>query len=231
MRPHAGWPTLHGEATRPPRLHPAATRDRPAPRRDRTGQTVVVRLAAPRPPAIARAEGRRPTGRLADGRIRDPTGLWGGAGATRRPRFACARCLRGAALRVSGAPAAPPAPASADGFGGRRPPSSTAIVVAGPLGAPMRAGPDSRQAVVATIPDGATVFVAEGPSIDGNAQEWYRVVYSGSTGWGVGDCLGAPPRARARAPSAPESSRPPGGPAAMGPAGRGAPEPPSGHGT
>jgi 3D (Asp-Asp-Asp) domain-containing protein len=62
----------------------------------------------------------------------------------------------------------------------------------GALGLRIRSGPSGNASVSATIPEGSWVEVLEGPAMDGQGREWYRVSSQGRstvTGWCVGSYL------------------------------------------
>jgi 3D (Asp-Asp-Asp) domain-containing protein len=89
----------------------------------------------------------------------------------------------------------------------------------GALGLRVRSGPGLSYPVTATIPEGSRVDVLEGPSIDGQGRDWYRVsgrARSSASGWSYASYLvevesdSDPPQvasARAAAPPAAPAGR------------------------
>ena len=77
-----------------------------------------------------------------------------------------------------------------------------AVVGTGGDGLRLRDGADLGAAVLAVLPEGATVSLTGAPRLNGG-QAWYPVAYAGLEGWAVGDYLGA----ASSATSAPATNR------------------------
>ena len=65
-----------------------------------------------------------------------------------------------------------------------------AVVGTGGDGLRLRDGADLSAAILTTLPEGAAVAITGAPRLNGG-QSWYPVEYEGTSGWAVGDYLGA----------------------------------------